>query len=45
MSDYQVSYESESGYRDGKEGGTRKQGEFLIKITIQLFSSVLLKEL
>ena len=26
MSDYQVSYLSDSGYRDGKEGSNRKQG-------------------
>ena len=40
MSDYQVSYESESGYRDGKEGGTRKQGS-----PVRIFTTIELSKI
>ncbi len=40
MSDYQVSYESDSGYRDGKEGGKRKQGS-----PVRIFTTIELSKI
>ena len=40
MSDYKVAYESDSGYRDGKEGGTRKQGS-----PVRIFTTIKLSKI
>lgn len=40
MSDYQVSYQSDSGYKDGKEGGRRKQGS-----PVRIFTTVQLSKI
>ena len=40
MSDYHVSYEPGSGYRDGKEGGTRKQGS-----PVRIFTTIKLSKI